>query len=227
MSGDDELAAIAAREEAATPGPWHPQAIMDGDYTGVVTDDNRIVCRDGWARRDDARFAAHARVDIPALLAEVERLEAILARRLLVRFLWHACDVGLGRSYGHTGDDTQDCIRFQFALLKGLYPDVDLEAHHRVLHLNGQMVGSLVNMETLVQLGVGVEAIDAAIVGVYALQGWSGGKGHAVFLIRRGDDSLWVMDFTTATTDGLRPIAWADVVRRWPSRMLVKLKEPT
>lgn len=146
-------------------------------------------------------------------------------RGLLLRFLWHACDVGLGRSYGHTGDDTQDCIRFQVAVIAGVYPRVDFAPHYDVLHLAGQPIGSLANMETLIQLGVGDEAATADDRGVYALQGWNGGRGHAIFLIRRPDDgSLWVMDFTTATTDGLRPIEWREIVRKWPTRLLVKLR---
>ena len=146
--------------------------------------------------------------------------------KLLTRYLWHACDVGLGRSYGHTGDDTQDCIRFQVAVLRGVYDDVDFSADHRVLHLNGENVGSVRNMQTLVRLGVGVEVAIPAEKGVYVLQGWKGASGHAITLIRRGDGSLWVMDFTTATTDGLRPIEWPDVMRRWPVRMLLRLREP-
>lgn len=145
-------------------------------------------------------------------------------RGLLLRVLWHACDVGLGRSYGHTGDDTQDCIRFQVAVIDLLYPGA-LDGHHDVLHLNGQPIGSLANMETLIQLGVADEAATADDRGVYALQGWNGGRGHAIFLIRRPDDgSLWVMDFTTATTDGLRPAEWREIVRKWPTRLLVKLR---
>ena len=148
-------------------------------------------------------------------------------KRLLLQFLWHACDVGLGRSYGHTGEDTQDCIRFQVAVLVLLYKDVDFTPWLGLLHLNGQPVGTLANMAKLVELGVGVEVEDAAESGIYCLQGWKGGRGHAIFLIRRGGGGLFVMDFTTSTTDGLRPQEWPDVLRKWPTRMLVKLREPT
>lgn len=150
-----------------------------------------------------------------------------MSSKLLLHFLWHACDVGLGRSYGHTGDDTTDCIRFQFAVLRGVYPAVDFDSHHKMLHLDGQPAGSLANMQKLLDLGVGTEAADASEKGVYVQQGWKGASGHAIILIRRGNGSLWIMDFTTATTDGLRPIEWSDVTRRWPSRLLVKLREPT
>lgn len=148
-------------------------------------------------------------------------------RRVLGRFLWHACDVGLGRSYGHTGDDTQDCIRFQVAVLRGMYPAIDWTPHHRLMHLDGQPVGTLANMALLVTLGVGVEVSEPNEAGVYALQGWKGGSGHAIFIIRRRNGELWTCDFTTATTDGLRPMEWDDVLRKWPVRMLVKLREPT
>lgn len=67
-----DLKAIRARAEAATPGPWHASAIMDGDRMGVVDGQNRVVCREAWSLAQDARFAAHAREDIPALLDLVE-----------------------------------------------------------------------------------------------------------------------------------------------------------
>lgn len=51
------LAEIEARCEAATPGPWKPK-------------------RDFLSWDCNAAFIAHARQDIPALLAEVERLGA-------------------------------------------------------------------------------------------------------------------------------------------------------
>lgn len=52
----DYLAEIAARAEAVTDGPWGP-------HLGVTTN----------------VFIAHARADVPALLAEVERLRAALS----------------------------------------------------------------------------------------------------------------------------------------------------
>lgn len=68
---DEQLAEIKARAEAATPEPWKWQPfdsiiatsvgvhVVRGNGTGVVSD-------------EDAVFIAHARSDIPALLAEVE-----------------------------------------------------------------------------------------------------------------------------------------------------------
>lgn len=81
------LEGIKAREQAATPGPWK---VGDGDeksyFRGseavisklrVVTD--RAVYGDDSAfdgqTYSDIAFIAHSRADIPALLAEVERLQ--------------------------------------------------------------------------------------------------------------------------------------------------------
>ncbi len=122
---DDELAAIRARCEAATPGPWEWERSYSVAYPGTdgkccyclspkanelvrefVAEDGRPahVHRFAWddypdkwhfidsadgttitgnydyedggvaSKREDADFIAHARTDVPALLAEVERL---------------------------------------------------------------------------------------------------------------------------------------------------------
>lgn len=73
----ERLAEIVARLEAATPGPWRVERdeptlsrfVVDAD--GLLTIDFGYV---GNANQPDARFVAHAREDVPALLAEVDRL---------------------------------------------------------------------------------------------------------------------------------------------------------
>lgn len=62
------LQEIKAREQAATAGPWYADgwAMWDDDLDGFV----ELHDTD-----PDARFIAHARTDIPALVAEVERLQ--------------------------------------------------------------------------------------------------------------------------------------------------------
>ena len=63
----EELEAIEAREQAAAPGPWW------------LTIGNRIVCPRGHTIKNtisNMLFSAHARQDVPALLAEVKRLNA-------------------------------------------------------------------------------------------------------------------------------------------------------
>ena len=99
-----DIDAIEARANAATPGPWrstwgddgtappkHPdfgeettiEAVglegIDGKVVGLLWYDGlHTACRE-----DDAAFIAAARTDVPALVAEVRRLRAELARRTL------------------------------------------------------------------------------------------------------------------------------------------------
>jgi len=76
------FAEIKAREQAATPGPWiaesyYPEHIPEPvpRFRRVKNDDTDIVNDLSFSfQRPDAAFIAHARADIPALLAEVERL---------------------------------------------------------------------------------------------------------------------------------------------------------
>lgn len=83
-----DLGAIEARAAAATPGPWeadHNTPFSD-ELVGIfATDQKRYVLRvedqcmvddDQIARTPDAEFIAHARTDVPALVAEVRRLSA-------------------------------------------------------------------------------------------------------------------------------------------------------
>lgn len=75
-----ELAAIKARCEAATPGPWRGDCFLyDSEGNDLLFGNGAgigVFCEDA-----DAQFAAHAREDMPRLVAEVERLQAVLAVR--------------------------------------------------------------------------------------------------------------------------------------------------
>ena len=89
-----DLEAIESRVNAATPGPWHTK-LGDGvtfDIQAVVTSATGEICghrqlgyRDARNYENNADFIAHAREDIPALLAEVKRqadeIEAVTAER--------------------------------------------------------------------------------------------------------------------------------------------------
>ena len=77
----EEVAAIRARCAAATPGPW--RAYIEGrDHT---SGSSFIMTGEGEVRGDDIElsgttladqdFIAHARQDIPRLLAEIQRLQ--------------------------------------------------------------------------------------------------------------------------------------------------------
>lgn len=67
--------AIKARCEAADDGPWtaHP-------FHEVWSASNRLLVEDCYTD-DNASFIAHARTDIPELVAEVERLWEEVDRR--------------------------------------------------------------------------------------------------------------------------------------------------
>lgn len=89
----EQLAAIRARAEAATPGPWMvDEGLVWDDGTGECEcqwyreirgwTDHGVQCEAGYLvlSREDAEFIAHARSDIPALVAEVERLRRTIRR---------------------------------------------------------------------------------------------------------------------------------------------------
>lgn len=70
---EEQLAAIKARAEAATPGAWGIEHVERRIWAG-----NERVCflfgQDRRQNENNGVFIAHAREDVPALLAEVERL---------------------------------------------------------------------------------------------------------------------------------------------------------
>lgn len=81
----EQLAEIAARAEAATPGPWCTDSweIYQGtEYQPGLSMWIGETCRGNTSPeqdRADATFVAAARTDIPALLAEIHRLRNELA----------------------------------------------------------------------------------------------------------------------------------------------------
>ena len=79
----EQLDAIRARVEAATPGPWEAGTAFCCPDMGWIDGPKRMVCpvhesakRTHTLDANDAEFIASAREDVPALLAEVERLTA-------------------------------------------------------------------------------------------------------------------------------------------------------
>jgi hypothetical protein len=89
-TADLDLAAIRERADAATPGPWaEPEwSANPGDegwwilYGRAGTEEYAVGLTVSYNPRAeaDARFAAHARADVDALLAEVERLRGEAGR---------------------------------------------------------------------------------------------------------------------------------------------------
>ena len=93
MSEPLDLEAIKKRAESATPGPWEweppsedPYPMYDESLIGPVLDGEKFPVQvlSGWGydasgtncEPQDREFIAHARTDVPALVAEVERLRA-------------------------------------------------------------------------------------------------------------------------------------------------------
>ena len=71
-----DFAAIEARLAAATEGPW--EIIGGGEYIAPIG--ITVAPDDGGVTTADAEFIAHARVDIPALLAAVRERDNTIAR---------------------------------------------------------------------------------------------------------------------------------------------------
>jgi hypothetical protein len=82
---EQELQAIEERANAATPGPWtvddHPNDFAVIAPHPVESGNTYIAFIDGGLSNDsrrDGAFIAHARADVPALIAEVRSLRAKL-----------------------------------------------------------------------------------------------------------------------------------------------------
>lgn len=71
-----DLEPIKARCEAATPGPWFCDGDMDSVWSDAHPHGHVVTDPEG----QDGPFIAHARTDVPALVAEVELLRAALWR---------------------------------------------------------------------------------------------------------------------------------------------------
>lgn len=75
----EQLDAIRRREAKATAGPWsHWSGWEQWDHSVMSYElDDAPTVANIIPELDDAEFIAHAREDVPALLAEVERLRAL------------------------------------------------------------------------------------------------------------------------------------------------------
>ncbi len=76
---------IRARAEKAMPGPWEPYKGFEDDrevywHAGPV--DRGKYTTDQFNSSNTANFIAHAREDIPALLADVDHLRELLKRTI-------------------------------------------------------------------------------------------------------------------------------------------------
>jgi len=97
----EELKQIEDRASAATPGPWSPkhiysalrhldknidvdsycwecQAALDKEFSEESADENIEESRCKYPFAKDSSFVAHAREDVPKLIAEVKRLQNLV-----------------------------------------------------------------------------------------------------------------------------------------------------
>ena len=129
-----DLEAIKARAAAATEGPWEWDDPTIGQHwscpkpwTEVVNADVACMsyCYGGSVRPiesdADGQFIAHAREDIPALVAEVERLRGLHKdRAALIRAVSAAQDAGDEAGVELTRSDLEPIVRAAIAAaLKG------------------------------------------------------------------------------------------------------------
>lgn len=80
---EQELSEVEARANAATPGPWGfvPPRTEELAIKGEVHCDEGpifVAAHYDIAKSADFEFAAHAREDIPKLIAEVRRLRGLI-----------------------------------------------------------------------------------------------------------------------------------------------------
>ncbi len=108
---EEELSAIEARVEKATPGPWEGRdgCVVAPEY--IVTEGVFEVVdsfRSGFEH--NAAFIAASRQDVPALCAELRRVREFLAadaqRLLSIQFAFNA------------GDSRRDELRIQAAKIE-------------------------------------------------------------------------------------------------------------
>ena len=79
---EQELTAIEGRANAATLGPWEGKEnigmVSKHDACDTVFETGCGCCTENDLSAEDAAFIAAARVDVPALIAEVRRLRALV-----------------------------------------------------------------------------------------------------------------------------------------------------
>ncbi|WP_405794056.1 hypothetical protein [Streptomyces sp. NBC_01506] len=109
--------AIRERAQAATPGPWEQYLEYGDDFYAFLGGSHlrgvgNLNFGDGEDAAADRAFTLHARTDVPALLAELDRVRAELANAIEHRDHWHAelmCADARIAELGHLtrhGDDT-------------------------------------------------------------------------------------------------------------------------
>ncbi len=74
----ERLAEIAARVEAATPGPWFRYRSLERHVETIQNPSGWLFVASDKGTRDDAELIAHAPIDLRELVEEVRRLREAL-----------------------------------------------------------------------------------------------------------------------------------------------------
>lgn len=141
-----------------------------------------------------------------------------------------------GRGYGHTGDETTDCIRLQFATLKTLFGPT-LARLTKVLHLNGSALGSFDNTAALVENGYGFYVDTPSPGSVCYVQGWNGSKGHCFAVVWDADGAPYILEATNSSGDTdddgvpdrydwFRVVDWPTQAAKYTEMRIVQLWDP-
>ena len=154
--------------------------------------------------------------------------------QLQSRFVWAAADVGLGRRYGHTGDATQDCVRLMYAACVALYDGVvDLQPWIKVMHLNGEPIGSMANIDAYVQAGVAQLVDWPTPESVCLVQVWWANRGHMFAHLEPPGPEVGpkleqphILEATPATADWLRPYALQQKLEAATAYRIARLLDP-
>jgi hypothetical protein len=122
----EQLAEIEARAEAATPGVWYWEALGEHGYPQRIGNDAEVAVAETWTDPEwppaNAEFIAHARTDVPDLVAEVRRLRA-------------AVDAALDKWRQHVGVSDEvfpmqsRCICIACDIARALAPVADPDPH--------------------------------------------------------------------------------------------------
>jgi hypothetical protein len=80
MLTDEELNAIEARANAATDGAWRLQAVSANHWDVISAHPSDIAT---VLNRNNAAFIAHARRDVPVLLAHIRELKRMFVSESL------------------------------------------------------------------------------------------------------------------------------------------------
>lgn len=108
---DEQLAAIEQRVQAASPGPWTANV-----YSLEVNGPEMTIYDEGGHEQGDQQFIAHAREDVPALLAEVRLMReanGIMRAALIAWEKWAQRSEGILAAAAIHGHETPEWPRKQ------------------------------------------------------------------------------------------------------------------